>query len=221
MAMLVALGFPTASPAAVSSALAFCATYTTAISTATTGFPTRATGGCGTATVRYSSACSCKPTPTSNHNLVKNGGFEFGLSPWVADDVVNTKHGLTSPGDNSPTAFEFDQAGPIDPDASMHPASVNQDVYGVTVGSPYIVTFSVYFDSCVPSDGFLGVMLNHEPVYTFDACDDGQVAVGAFHKVSLPFTASSNPENVRFEFVISRDTQRAMVKLDNVAVTPA
>ena len=66
----------------------------------------------------------------------------------------------------------------------------------------------------------MGVMLNHDAVFTFDSCDQGQQAVGKFYRVTLPpFTASANPENVRFEFLIGEPD--AVVKLDNVVITPA
>lgn len=101
----------------------------------------------------------------------------------------------------------------------MHPASVNQDVSGLTVGAAYTLSFSVYFDKCTQREGFVGVMLNHQPVFTFDSCDDGQQAVGNFYRVTVPFTAAANPENVRLEFLVGEPN--AVIKLDNVAVTPA
>lgn len=102
----------------------------------------------------------------------------------------------------------------------MHPASINQDVSGLTVGASYTLSFSVYFDKCTQREGFVGVMLNHQPVFTFDSCDDGQQAVGKFYRVTLPpFTAAANPENVRFEYIIGEPG--AVVKLDNVVITPA
>lgn len=218
--------FPTGSPAALSSASAFCATYTTTINTATTGFPTRATGGCGTATARYSSACSCKPTqtsspptctPTPTNNLVQNGGFECGgLDHWIAADVPNTFHSLVA-GDNSPTAYQFFQRG--EPQSNIDVASLSQDVSGLTVGAAYTLSFSAYFSTCSTTFGFVGIMLNHQAGFTFDACDYGLAAVGKFYRVSTNFTATANPTNLRFEFVIGQPS--VTVKLDNIAITPA
>ena len=131
------------------------------------------------------------------------------MPPWVAGDVVNTKHSITSPGDGSNFAYEFDQTGPIDPDANQHPASVNQDLT-VTVGQAYTLTFRTYFDKCTGSEGFVGVMLNHQPVYTVDACDFG---AGDFKTNTVAFTAAANPENLRFEFLVGETD--AVVKLDN------
>ena len=94
----------------------------------------------------------------------------------------------------------------------MNPASVNQDLV-VTVGQAYTLTFRTYFDAC--GDGFIGVMLNHAPVYTVDACDLG---AGAFEDNTVDFTATASPWNLRFEFEVGETT--AVVKIDNVAVVP-
>ena len=60
-------------------------------------------------------------------------------------------------------------------------------------------------------------MLNHQPVYTFDARDQGQAAVGKYADVSFGFTAVASPENLRFEFLVGEPN--AVVRLDNVAIT--
>ncbi|KAL8715213.1 MAG: hypothetical protein Q9220_001171 [cf. Caloplaca sp. 1 TL-2023] len=121
---------------------------------------------------------------------------------------------LTSPGDNSQFAYEFDQVGPISSDSTSHPASVNQDVT-VTVGQTYTLTFRTYFDKCTGSEGFVGVKINQIPIYTVDACD---ADAGTFHDNAAQFTASTNPENLRFEFIIGENP--ATVKIDNVVVAP-
>ncbi|KAI4113014.1 MAG: hypothetical protein LQ338_008240, partial [Usnochroma carphineum] len=54
----------------------------------------------------------------------------------------------------------------------MHPAAVSQDIQLVT-GVPYNLKFRTYFDKCTQSEGFVGVMINHQAVYTVDACDHG------------------------------------------------
>ncbi|KAL9611910.1 MAG: hypothetical protein Q9167_003463 [Letrouitia subvulpina] len=255
--------FPSASPSALSIASAFCATYTTKINTATTGFPTRATSACGSNPSSYSSACSCKPTytsattlstttssrttssttsststkktststtststtsttpsctPSPANNLIKNGGFECGLAPWVGADVVNTKHYVRGPGDASPNAYEFNQVGPVDDDSNMHPASVNQDIT-VIPGVEYVLHFRTYFDKCTGGEGFVGVMLNHEPEYTVDACDRYPSNVGAFGDNAITFTPDTSTENIRFEFLTGEPD--AVIKIDNVVVLPA
>ena len=202
--------FPTGSPTALSAALSFCNTYTITVNTATTRFPTRATSGCGSNPSRYSSACSCKPTATpscppvvSPNNLVNNGGFECGLAPWTAGDVVNTAHKLSSPGaDGSATAYEFDQTGPKDPDSDQNPAFLTQDVSGLVTGAGYNLLFSVFFDACTTDTGFVGVRIGggSQGGTTFDACDRGQAAVGKFAQISIPFQATGTMTNVRLNF---------------------
>ena len=80
----------------------------------------------------------------------------------------------------------------------------------VTVGQVYTLTFRTYFDKCTGSEGFVGVMVNHAPVYTVDACDFG---AGAFETNTVSFTASVSPTNLRFEFLVGEDP--AVVKIDN------
>jgi len=120
-------------------------------------------------------------------------------------------------GDNSPTAYQFLEHG--EPQSSTDVASLSQDVSGLTVGAAYTLSFSVYFSTCTTTFGFVGIMLNHQAVSTFDACDYGQAAVGKFYHTSISFTATANPTNLRFEFVIGQPS--AIVRLDNIAITPA
>lgn len=56
----------------------------------------------------------------------------------------------------------------------------------------------------------MGLMLNHQPVKTTDACDLG---AGAFYSNSYDFTATVNPFNLHFDFVAGEypDT----MKIDN------
>ncbi|CAD6581526.1 MAG: hypothetical protein ASARMPRED_000637 [Alectoria sarmentosa] len=127
-------------------------------------------------------------------------------------DAIDTTHSISSPGDNSTFAYDFDQQGAVDPSTNKNPASVNQDLI-VTVGQAYTLTFRTYFDAC--GDGFVGVMLNYAPVYTVDACDFG---AGAFEDNTVDFTATASPWNLRFDFEVAETT--AVVKIDNVAVVP-
>lgn len=232
--------FPSASPSALSVASAFCATYTTKKNTATTGFPTRATSACGINTSLYSSACSCKPTysstlttttatptptcaPTPSNNIVKNGGFECGLASWTATDTYNNKHYVRGPGDNSANAYEFNQFGDpkiYDPDYTYRAASLTQNLT-VTVGKNYVLKFRAWFDKCTIYEGFVGVQLNDgdDESRTVDSCDDFPARVQQFGDYTIPFTASRNPENLKFEFVIGEPD--AVIKLDNIMVVPA
>ena len=152
------------------------------------------------------------------NNLIKNGGFECGLAPWTAGDVVNTTHKLSSPGEASNTVYEFNQIGEPSLDSARNPAFVTQDVSGLTPGVDYVLSYSVFFDAC-PGTGIVGTMINHAPVYTYGPCDFGLAAAGKYAPVKIPFTATAATENVRLEFLIGRPG--TVVRIDNVAVTPA
>ncbi|KAL8993548.1 MAG: hypothetical protein Q9169_006268 [Polycauliona sp. 2 TL-2023] len=227
--------FPTPSPAIYSFDASVCATYIATVNTAATGFASRASAACGTAPARYSSACSCRPpilstmttttsatatptptcAPTPANNVVRNGGFECGLAPWVAADIPNSRHSIVSPGDASTFAYQYEQVGPVTDDNYQRPASVNQDLL-VTVGQQYVLKFRTFFDKCTPSEGFVGVMLNRQAVYTVDACDLG---AGAFKDNTVNFTPTVSSFNLRFEFIIAENP--AQVKIDYVVVVPA
>ena len=56
----------------------------------------------------------------------------------------------------------------------------------------------------------MGLKINQQPVQTTDACDYG---AGAFKDNSFDFTATANPTNVRFEFLVGNTD--AVVKIDN------
>ena len=157
----------------------------------------------------------CTPTPT---NLVQNGGFECGgLSSWTATDVQNTYH-TTTIGDNSDSAFEFLQEGPVAASSSANSASLSQQLNGLVVGAVYKVSFSVYFNQCTSTEGFVGVRFpGYSGSYTFDSCDDGQAAVGKYADTSFTFTAGATSEQLRFEFIV--DEPNAIIRLDNIAVT--
>ena len=255
--------FPSGSSAALMSASAFCATYTKAINTATTGFPTRATGGCGTATARYSSACSCQSTstrafsststtfktsttssivsiPTStttpisptvssstlatcpplvNNDVVYNGGFECGggLDGWVATDVTNTSHTLTT-GDYSNTAVEFLQTGL--PASGYNVPSLSQDVTGLTIGASYTLAYDIYFGGCTENYGNLSIILDHKEVFAQYTCNNGGLGAGSYAQYASRFTATANPENLKFNFFVGSQTDNAVMRLDNIYIRP-
>lgn len=134
--------------------------------------------------------------------------------------MINTKHYVRGPGSDydSPNAYEFNQVGPVDDDSNMHPASVNQDIT-VTPGVEYVLHFRTYFDKCTQSEGFVGVMLNHQPEYTVDACDRYPSNANAFGDNAFTFTPDTSTENIRFEFLTGEPD--AVIKIDNVVVLPA
>ena len=90
---------------------------------------------------------------------------------------------------------------------------------GFTVGASYKLVFSVFFDQCTQDTGFVGVRVGAQAGLTFDACDRNLAAVGKFYQVELLFTADAATESLRFEFLVGRPG--TVIKLDNVAITPA
>ncbi|KAL8685978.1 MAG: hypothetical protein Q9218_007429 [Villophora microphyllina] len=221
--------FPTPSPTVYSSNAAFWGTYTTSLNSMTTGFPSRASAACGTAPSRYSSACSCKPaisstmatstsgistcTPTPANNIVKNGGFQCGLAPWIASDTSGSMHSITQSGDASNAAYQFNP-GLTTEETFSDPANVKQDLT-LTVGADYVLEFRTFFDQCGRLENYVGVFLNNQQVYTIDACEHGGVA-GQFFDNTVNFTAAFNPESLRFEFISVE--LPATARIDNVVV---
>lgn len=130
----------------------------------------------------------------------------------MAADVANSRHSIASPGSASDFAYQYEQVDEAFTDNYFSPASVNQDLI-VMVGPPYTLSFQTFFDKCTQAEGFVGVMLNHQPVYTVDACELGP---GAFKQNTVAFVPSVSPFNLRFEFVIGE--YYALVKIDNVVV---
>ncbi|KAL8835088.1 MAG: hypothetical protein Q9170_003465 [Blastenia crenularia] len=214
--------FPTNNPAVYSSNSAFCATYTTTINTRTTEFPSKVTAGCGTDRGRYSSACSCNPglptatttstascAPTPAINLVKNGGFECGLSPWLQVNAYHTEDRLYQSGDNSPNGYVFFEMGP--PDLNVPPSSLSQDV-AVTAGRFYVLTYRTRSDGC-DVDGSLRVLLNGQVVDTQDVCT---LRSNTYLDRQVGFTATGGSVNVKFEFRTSGYSTDVFI--DNVVV---
>ena len=224
--------FPTKSPALYSSDAAFCATFTSSVDTRTTGFPSAASAACGTAPARYSSACSCKPTiqstltsatssstpsptcvPYSNYNdAVRNGDFECNLAPWVAQDIPGSTHSITSPGDNSKFAYQFNRVAPYPPGGTQNLASLSQSL-GTVAGIPYNLRFRIYFDKCTQSGGLINVRINSRASTSVSACNQ---PVGVFVSEFYQFTATGD-DVLLFQFLVPEGTT---VKIDNVSAIP-
>ena len=222
--------FPCGNPAAISSAVDFCLTLTAVKATATTT-PTRATSACGTDPARYSSACSCGPTCTSTTptttacptptggagGLVPNGDFECGITSWtpqVPDTAASWK--ISSPGATGTSAFEADLlAAPATPELGVS-VRVTSASFAVVPGAEYTLTFNSWFDDL--QSGFIGVMVNGEPIYTVDATDKG---AGAWHLNIVSYTPSVASINLRFEFLFGSQHAPGVQKVDSVVFAAA
>ena len=103
----------------------------------------------------------------------------------------------------------------MSPQTNTNPASLSQNL--ATFGNiPYSLKFRTYFNQCTGSEGFVGVKLDGQPVFTVDACD---FSAGMFHSHEVQFTASiQGGTDLRFEFLIFEPL--AVVKIDNVSALP-
>lgn len=91
---------------------------------------------------------------------------------------------------------------------------MNQDIPTVA-NIPYTLRFRTFFDKCTGSEGFVGVKINGQPVYTVDACDG---TAGVFNDNAIQFISAGGSTNLRFEFLVGENP--AVVKIDNVNVYP-
>ncbi|KAL0934095.1 uncharacterized protein CTRU02_210894 [Colletotrichum truncatum] len=216
--------FPCPTPSAVASASAFCATIT-ADGTTATNFPSRATAACGTVPGRYISACVCgptcpiipsvTPTPTpcaSYGGLLTNGDFECGISPWTVNrpDPFAVA-GITS--DSANTGLKSFEARLFSNRTLQNPtvsARVKSAIILVQQGVPLKLSFSVWFDNM--DAGFVGVMLNGEPVRTIDARDGP--GWGIWKTSFVEYTPNSDSVQITFEFLFG--TVASVARLDSV-----
>ena len=103
----------------------------------------------------------------------------------------------------------------MSPQTNTNPASLSQRL--ATFGNiPYSLKFRTYFDKCSGSEGFIGVKIDGQPVYTVDSCDH---PAGVFSDNEYQFFASvQGGTDLRFEFLVGDSP--AVVKIDNVSALP-
>ncbi|KAK3685306.1 hypothetical protein B0T22DRAFT_517330 [Podospora appendiculata] len=210
--------FPCSSAAALATATAYCATVTAGGTTAT-NYPTRATAACGTAPARYISACACGPTCTTTTPACPtatppvNGDFECGgLAPWTLQVPDPSASGaVTSPGNTGAFAFEVDlHAAPATTELGVS-ARIISAPFAVVPGAAYTLTFWTFFDQV--DNGFIGVMVNGQPIWTVDA---GDLGFGAFHKSTVPVTPTTASVTLTFEFLFGAVSQ-AVDRIDSIS----
>jgi len=171
--------------------------------------------GEATSTTGYLPGCS----PISSNNLVQNGGFEcLYWVDWSPKDVANTYH-IDTTGQSSYTSYEFKLRG--NPASTTEVASLSQDVPGFTVGASYVLNYGSWWSTCDQSIGFIDIKLNYQSVTTINPCQGTVAGLGWVNGTFGPFTAVSNVENLRFEFVLSLNQNDDDIRLDNIAITPA
>ncbi|KAK3328108.1 hypothetical protein B0T19DRAFT_183022 [Cercophora scortea] len=212
--------FPCSSAAALATATAYCATVTAGGTTAT-NYPTRATAACGTAPARYISACACGQTCTTTSTAPAcptatppvNGDFECGgLAPWTLQVPDPSASGaVTQPGNTGSFAFEVDlHAAPANTELGVS-ARIISAPFAVVPNAAYTLTFWTFFDKI--DNGFIGVMVNGQPIWTVDA---GDLGFGAFHKSTVPVTPTTSTVTLTFEFLFGSVSQ-AVDRIDSIS----
>ncbi|KAK8054827.1 hypothetical protein PG993_000054 [Apiospora rasikravindrae] len=229
--------FPCASSAALATASAYCKTITASGITAT-NYPTRAVSACGTTPARYLSACGCGPTcttatpmptltppcpapnPTSG-NILPNSDFECGLAPWTpqvpdpsASYLVTNKAADAHTGTH---AFEVTlHAAPSTPEQGVNARILSPSV-GVVQNVPYRLAFWLRFSDL--RCGFVGVMINGQPLRTVDAADNGSAVIRNWTENQVDYTPSTGSVRVKFEYVLGLAVP-CTVRLDTVSLAP-
>ena len=218
--------FPTADPPRATAASSFCATYTTAASTATTGFPDRFTSACGSSPSKYSSACSCAPTatPTSSTtptptncgaeqwNVLANPYFECGGKSWRAWVTNGTTYSFASNAAKAHDGTGYFSVAQLTPPPSGEPygqALLRQYLYGLRPDYLYRFNFDTWHSA---NSGMFGVMYNGKGIYTAHPGERGPASTWVHNK--LYFNASGNPSILDFEFFM--DNAGAEVRLDGL-----
>jgi hypothetical protein len=205
--------FPCQSPAAWSTASAFCATVTAGGSTAT-NYPTRATAACGPTPDRYLSVCGCGPTctptptgptttpsasctPPPTVGLLPNGDFECALEPWTVQvPDLAAKTSITSPGNTGSKAFQVRLfSSPSTPQMGVSARIISPRI-AVAANVPCKLKFSAFFDNL--EAGMIGVLINGAPVWTIDAKDKG---ANKWVPVAVDYTPQTDYVTITFEFL--------------------
>jgi hypothetical protein len=88
--------------------------------------------------------------------------------------------------------------------------------FTVTPDIPYTLTFNSWFDDL--QSGFIGVMVNGEPIYTVDATDQG---AGAWHLNTVSYTPTTTTIDLRFEFLFGTQHVPGIQRVDTVVFEAA
>ncbi|KAK7941586.1 uncharacterized protein PG986_013973 [Apiospora aurea] len=231
--------FPCASSAALSTASDYCQTITASGTTAT-DYPTHAVSACGTTPARYLSACNCgpacttatpTPTPTpcpapnpTSGNVLPNSDFECGPAPWAPQvpDPSSASYLLTT------TTAASAHTGTHAFEVTLHTTPSTRPEQGVNArltspsvsvapNVPYRLTFWLRFSDL--RCGFVGIMINDQPVRTVDATDHGAASQGAWMENWVDYTPSTDAVQVKFEYVLGPAVPCA-AGLDTVSLAP-
>lgn len=88
---------------------------------------------------------------------------------------------------------------------------VTSPTLAVTVGAAYQLNFASWFDDL--QSGFIGVLVNGNPIYTIDATDRG---AGVWYMNSIAYTPTTATITIRFEFLFGTQHVPSVQKIDSV-----
>lgn len=153
----------------------------------------------------------CNP----GNGIVQNGGFECGIAYWQTFATTGNTFQISSPGHTGSSAFE-DRQNSLPADSGQAQAHILQ-VVTVVPEQSYTLRFWTFFN---PSDnnGFIGVMLNGNPVATVDPFD--APGVGVWKDRNITFTAASASLEVKFEFLYGGSVVQ-VDRIDDVSIIPS
>jgi hypothetical protein len=161
-------------------------------------------------TFTHISAWSGSPAPVG---LLPDGEFES-LGAWTVQvpDPAATAGVKFGVGNIGSGAFEVEfQTPPVSPQQGVS-ARVISPALPVTAGTSYYLQFYSFFDNL--NAGFIGVMINGNPIYTVDATDKG---AGFYHVNDVTWVAPAGvtAANISFEFLFSPG-QSSVDRIDSV-----
>ncbi|KAK3386289.1 hypothetical protein B0T20DRAFT_484852 [Sordaria brevicollis] len=161
-------------------------------------------------TVTFAPVSAYSTTTPPPLGILPGGEFENGLGSWtqqVPDPGATA--GVVSlplPGQVSPN-YRFGSkawrvVSPLKPNPANQEFLVSARLISPTVavvpGRKYLISFSTYFDAF--GIGFVGLMVNNQPIYTRDPADLGQGGIGWWGPNTVYWTAPENVSSAQLKF---------------------
>lgn len=152
--------------------------------------------------------------------MLPNSDFECGLAPWTPQVLdPSASYLITNNAADAHTgthAFEVDlRAAPATPEMGVN-ARITSPQVTVAQNVPYRLAFWLRFNDL--RCGFVGVMINDQPIWTVDATDHGAASVGTWTVNKVDYTPTTDMLRVKFEYVLG--PAPCSVRLDTVSLVP-
>ncbi|KAL3428463.1 hypothetical protein PVAG01_01972 [Phlyctema vagabunda] len=152
-----------------------------------------------------STSSSCSAIPTIVGDVVKNGGFECGLSPWVATATIDVKID-----DNSIDAFEGSKSLQV-----YSPTNLTQGVSGIEPSVLYTLTF---FASTNGGGCYVAALLDQDPARNLTS-PVNLVADGQYRRYTTTFNyAAAGVTTAALSF--DSTNCKTQFSLDSVSLSP-